>query len=182
MGQTHSVSKNIKTEEDVVEELNLSYQNLTVLPPLHSGLKVLYCQGNQLTVLPPLPSGLKKLICWDNKLTELPPLPSGLKKLRCCSNKLTELPPLPSGLKNLNCYTNRLTALPLLPSGLETLYCYSNPLEYKGTTIEEIRKEQEERKNIWMTNMIVYGKIKQEMGLCKETKLDWLVKNIISHF
>jgi len=58
-----------------------------------------------------------------------------------------------------------------------------NPLKYKGTTIEEIRKEQEEeKKNIWMANMIVYGKVKQEIGLCKETKLDWLVKNIISHF
>ena len=162
MDETHSVSKKIKSEEDVAEELNFSYLNLIALLPLHSGLKKLHCTGN--------------------RLTALPFLPPELKVLRCADNYLISLPHLPSGLKNLHCYTNRLTALPLLPSGLETLYCYSNPLEYKGTTIEEIRKEQEERKNIWMTNMIVYGKVKQEMGLCKETKLDWLVKNIISHF
>ena len=74
MNQTHSVSKKIKTEKDVVEELNLSDQNLTALPPLISGLKVLSCGGNQITALPSLPPGLEMLYCQDNKLTILPPL------------------------------------------------------------------------------------------------------------
>jgi len=166
MDETHSVTKKIKKEDDDnIEELDVSCQNLTALPPLHPGLKKLFCHGNQLAALPSLPPGLKMLDCADNQLTSLPLLPSGLKVLYCDNNQLTALPPL--------------------PSGLEKLWCMDNQLEYKGTTIEEIRKEQEEkekRKNIWMTNLVVFRKVKQEMDFCEETKFDWLVKNIISHF
>ena len=123
MGQTHSVFKKIKTEKDVVEELDFSYQRLTALPPL------------------------------------------------------------PPGLKNLHCSENQLIVLPLLPSGLKELYFGDSQLKYKGTTIEKIRKEQEEeRKNIWMTNLIVFRKVKQEMVFCEETNFYFFVKNIISHF
>ena len=206
MEQTHSVSEKNKTEEDVVEELNLSYQKLTVLPPLHPGLKKLFCHGNQLialssplpsglerlyccgnqiTALPSLPSGLKRLDCSDNQITSLPSLPSGLKELDCACNQLTVLPSLPSELEDLYCSDNKLTALPLLPSALKGLHCRGSQLKYKGMIIEEIRKEQEEeekKKNIRMANLIVFRKVKQEMGFCEETKFDWLVKNIISHF
>ena len=70
-----------------------------------------------------------------------------------------------------------------LPFRLILLYCKDNQLKYKGTTLEEIRKEQEkeDRKNIFTTKWIVFKKVKQEMRFCEEANYDWLINNILSH-
>jgi len=113
---------------DVNKLLNLSFLNLTSLPPLPNTLQKLYCHNNKLTSLPHLPNSLQELVCSYNKLTSLPPLPNTLQKLYCSNNQLTSLPNLPKGLQTLSCYNNQLTSLPDLPNNLQKLYCHNNKL------------------------------------------------------
>jgi len=109
--------------------LNCYNDTLTSLPTLPTGLISLNCYNNTLTSLPNLPSGLQYLDCYNNSLTSLPTvLPSSLRGLDCRSNKLNSLPTLPSTLQKLNCSLNKLTSLPTLPSTLTELYCYYNSL------------------------------------------------------
>jgi len=108
--------------------LGCSFNQITLLPTLPSGLEALWCEGNQLTALPALPSGIKELICANNKLSALPSLPTALEALSCWENRLTMLPALPSGLNSLDCSQNSLTSLPALPSGLTWLNCNYNQL------------------------------------------------------
>ena len=88
-----------------IEELDLSKQNLTILPDLskYTKLKVLNCSCNELTRLDNLPPGLKELYCSRNNLTSLDNLPPGLKELACWNNKITSLDNLPPELKKLYC-------------------------------------------------------------------------------
>jgi Leucine-rich repeat (LRR) protein len=79
--------------------MNLTYKNLTELPPLPDDLKGLWCYRNQLTRLPSLPPNLINLWCSNNLITELPPLPPGLTNLSCHNNPMTQLPPLPNELE-----------------------------------------------------------------------------------
>ena len=114
--------------------LDLSYLNLTKLPPLPPTLLVLNCGYNQLIELPQLvsedPSTLVALYCGGNQLTELPQLPSTLVNLDCTDNQITELPQLPSTLNYLGCDGNQLTKLPQLPLALAVLECSDSPLQY----------------------------------------------------
>ena len=82
--------------------LDLSHLNLTRLPTLPKGLKILNCSNNQLSELPDLPDTLTNLSCQNNQLTRLPNLPDGLVYLECQNNQLTELPPLPDNIIFLN--------------------------------------------------------------------------------
>jgi len=112
-----------------LEFLDCSYNQITALPALPSGLDQLWCWDNQLSALPaPLPTGLRELICNKNKLAVLPALPSGLVQLDCSDNRLTALPALPPGLANISCQENQLTSLPALPASLESLWCWDNQL------------------------------------------------------
>ena len=90
------------------------------------GLVFLNCSYNQLTSLPALPSGLKQLNCHYNQLTSLPALPSSLEELYCPCNQLTSLPTLPSGLKYLYCYDNQLTGIDASGSELRDFVCTNN--------------------------------------------------------
>ncbi len=105
------------------------------------------CYMYNLTKLPELPSGLKILSCSGNRLTALPQLPYGLQELYCYYNNITELPELPSGLKILFCHCNNITQLPQLPSGLIKLFCNFNPIKYITPDIYSIMK------NIYLTNV-----------------------------
>jgi Leucine-rich repeat (LRR) protein len=121
-------------------KLELADQNLTELPELPVGLKILNCSGNPLKRLPELPEGLTHLFCDNCELTELPKLPNSLERLICnnyldlgteCNkyrNKITSLPELPDNLIYLNCSFNQLTQLPRLPNGLIWLFCNNNPI------------------------------------------------------
>ena len=87
------------------------------------------CWGQDITSLPDLPNGLKVLRCASNELTSLPELPSGLIWLSCGANQLTSLPELPDELGILSCNQNNLTSLPLLPQNLSVITFFENPLE-----------------------------------------------------
>ena len=107
--------KNLTTLEgytfpDGLTKLNVSFNELTSLPPLPLTLTVLSCTYNQLTSLPPLPGSLKELYCCVNQLDSLPLLPPTLTRLYCSHNRLTNLPPLPQSLTNLICGDNRFSS------------------------------------------------------------------------
>jgi Leucine-rich repeat (LRR) protein len=131
-GETILVTRNEQIATGVkwetITKLDLSYNQLTTLPPLPRGLLKLWCHYNQLTTLPPLPQGLLEVWCSSNQLVTLPLLPRGLLKLWCPHNQLTTLPPLPQGLLVLWCAYNQLMTLPPLPQGLLVLWCAYNQL------------------------------------------------------
>ncbi|ELR7837358.1 E3 ubiquitin--protein ligase, partial [Salmonella enterica] len=104
--------------------------NLTSLPVLPPGLRVLEVTHNQMTSLPSLPSGLQDLqVCDNPQMTSLPVLPSGLQILWADNNRLASLPALPPGLRELEIAGNRqLIRLPALPPGLRVLDASLNQL------------------------------------------------------
>jgi hypothetical protein len=108
--------------------LVLNALQLSVLPPLPEGVKILLCEQNQLTTLPKLPNSLEYLYCKQNQITSLPKLPNSLKELVCKQNQLTRLPELPDSLIHLLCEENQLTELPELPDFLQSIFCVSNQL------------------------------------------------------
>jgi internalin A len=122
-----------EAQRNKVTVLNLSFKNLTSLPPEISKLKNLTeldLSRNQLTTLPPEISELKNLTELDiseNQLTSLPPEISELKnltKLNLYDNQLTSLPPEILELENLaELYIsrNQLTTLPPEISKLKNL-------------------------------------------------------------
>lgn len=118
-----------------VGPLDLSYLELTELPPIPDAVQELYCVGNALIALPtPLPSHLKVLIAAHNRLASLPsPLPDSLLYLDVRHNHLTTLPPLPPNLEQLYCSYNPLLDRSLpgpteWPPRLHTLWCTHNRL------------------------------------------------------
>ena len=106
-----------------IEELNLSYKDLLILPDLskYTKLKILKCSNNQITRLDNLPLGLLELRCSDNQITSLDNLHPGLIKLYCGSNQITSLDNLPLGLKGLYCYCKQKTKIDNFLSQLKIL-------------------------------------------------------------
>jgi Leucine-rich repeat (LRR) protein len=88
--------------------INVSSKKLTYLPNLSrfKELKILDVSFNQLTCLPPLSDSIKKLLVNHNQLTELPPLPKSLLQLCCYNNQLTWLPSLNINITHLFCHNN----------------------------------------------------------------------------
>ncbi len=114
-------------KEDLIVNLNCSWNRLTVLPLLPK-LTELFCSGNGLTSLQLFPERLPKLTklcCYENRLTSLPVFPN-LTELDCSANALVHFPLLPK-LTSLTCYHNRLMSLPLF-SKLTNLFCPGNNL------------------------------------------------------
>ena len=111
-----------------ITTLNVTSNQLFILPTLPSGLLSLTADENQLASLPTLPSTLQSLIVNRNKLYRLPMLPSGLERFDAEHNHLTSLPMLPSGLLSLAVSENQLTYLPTLPSTLQSLIVNRNKL------------------------------------------------------
>jgi Secretion system C-terminal sorting domain len=106
--------------------LLISHNKLTKLENLSVNLAALYCIGNQLKSLPSLPSGLEILDCSYNSLTALVTIPPTLKTLFCSNNQLKNLPELPKTLIGLECGNNNLKNLPELPETLSILSCQNN--------------------------------------------------------
>ena len=125
-----NIEEYINSLPEDVEEINVSFDNLTYLPDLSrfTNLKELYCGYNQLTSLPNLPANLQELYCSKNQLTLLPNLPPNLQTLICSYNQLTLLPNLPPKLQTLGCDNNQLTLLPDLPTTIKYLYYNNNPI------------------------------------------------------
>ena len=130
--QTPNETKQNKMTDYSVTELDLSYQNLTILPDLslYTKLQQLWCGNNQLTSLNKLPPTLQELYCANNQLTSLDHLPPNLQILHCEKNKLTSLNNLPLNLQELDCSDNELTSLNNLPPNLQILDCSDNDITY----------------------------------------------------
>jgi small GTP-binding protein len=152
-----------EAQKSNVTVLDLSFKNLTSLPPEISELKnlpELYIFSNQLTSLPPEISELKnltKLYISSNQLTSLPPEISELKnltKLDISVNQLTSLPPEISELKNLTelyISGNQLTSLPPEITELKNL----TKLDISGNQLISLPPEITELKNL--TELYISG-------------------------
>jgi hypothetical protein len=112
-----------------LETLDVSGNELSLLPELPAKIKSLNVSFNKLSSLPALPESLEFLDCGRNQLTELPEFPAHLTEIDVNGNLLTSLPKLPAGLTKLDCYGNKLTSLPALPDRLNSLSCGENQLE-----------------------------------------------------
>lgn len=108
--------------------INLSYNQLEVLPPLHAHIHTLHLTKNQLRYLPILPTRLEYLRIDGNPINQLPSLPPKLNVLNVNYCQLTELPTLPRSLEYMYVAYNLLTSLPELPDGLHTLDVEGNDL------------------------------------------------------
>ena len=128
--------------------LNLSYLNLTELPPLPSNLRKLKCYRNSLTTLEGLPKGLKQIWCNSNKFENLKGLPDGLLFISCSDNEnLNSIEDIPDSVRSIrlgDC--KELTTITLLPNDLEYLEIWSMgalskieefPSKLKGLDISE---------------------------------------------
>jgi Leucine-rich repeat (LRR) protein len=165
------------------DKLDVSFLNITSLPPLPSTLRILNCSNTKITELPPLPSTLKELdcsnnlikklpkvlpmlehlICADMQITEMPPLPSTLRSLHCCCcMKITELPPLPSTLEYLCCVSMPIKELPELPSSLKMFFC--------GKTLLEINKLPDESIEAYNLRLREYKEKNRIQERCKAVK------------
>ncbi len=145
-----------EAQRNKVTALNLSFKNLTSLPPEISkskNLTELDISRNQLTSLPPEISELKNLTELDiseNQLTTLPPEISELKnlnKLNLYDNQMTSLPPEISELENLTelyISRNQLTSLPPEISKLKNL----NELHISRNQLTSLPPEISELKNL----------------------------------
>lgn len=106
--------------------LDISENQLPLLPKLPVTLTRLNAAFNQLTSLPVFPDGLQQLAVSHNLLTTLPELPQDLKILDASHNQLTMLPTLAAGLIDLDVSYNQLYQTPLLPAGLTSLSANNN--------------------------------------------------------
>jgi len=143
-----------EAQKSNVTVLDLSFKNLTSLPPEITELKNLRkldISGNQLTSLPPEITELKNLTTLDisnNQLTSLPPEIKELKnltELNISGNQLTSLPLEIKELKNLKTLDisrNQLTSLPPEIKELKNLtqlYIYDNQLTSLPPEIKELK-------------------------------------------
>ena len=112
-----------------LQGLVCSYNQLTSLPSLPSGLTLMRCYSNNLDSLPQLPSSLIQLTCGSNQLKRLPILPNGLNLLSCDYNQIDSLPSLPPNLNYLSCRGNQLKSLPTLANTLQYLFVSVNQLK-----------------------------------------------------
>ena len=147
--------------------LSLRGLNITSLPELPTGLKVLICSYTPLTSLPELPAGLRELWCSHTSLTSLPDLPASLQLLSCCYTQLTKLPDLPASLQELWCSHTLLTSLPDLPASLQLLSCSHTSLILKLKPDETI-KDYNLRWREWREEQASKERIQAKHRLLKE--------------
>ena len=126
------------------------FNNLTSLPTLPSGLKVLRCISNMLTSLPTLPSGLEELYCGNNKFTTMSITgKTSLKTLSaynntsmtwlyCNNNALNSLDVSGcTALTDIDFSSNKFTSLPTLPNSIKSLSCHNNLLTSLPTSLPD---------------------------------------------
>ena len=114
----------INSLPDDTTTINVSYRNLTYLPPLNRFYN------------------LQSLNCSNNKLKSLPELNNTLQILYCNNNELTSLPKLNNDLHTLICNNNKLTMLPEINDSIYLLYCDNNELPYKLNHYGPLNTEQ----------------------------------------
>jgi hypothetical protein len=127
--------------------LDLSYCNLTEIPPLPDNVKKLDLYANRLNNLRGIPPSVKKLDCSRNELYNLYDLPLNLKQLKCrhnyvlknidihtdtirqldisCCIHVTEICRLPNELRNLRAHECfKLRTIHALPNKLNRISMY----------------------------------------------------------
>lgn len=108
--------------------LDVSNNNLSVLPELPETLSSLLVGANQLTSLPPLPVDLTELDAGHNQIRALTFLPVGLTSLKVNNNNIVMVDKVPVGLVKLDVSHNQLAVMPTLPHHLKELYADNNKL------------------------------------------------------
>lgn len=104
--------------------------NLSRLPVLPSGLKILKCNRTNVDAIPQLPETLEELNCPNTEITDLPELPASLRELYCGLTHITSLPRLPDNLIGLSCVgADQLAHLPKLPKTLNRLFCQDTAID-----------------------------------------------------
>ena len=121
-----------KWEVEVEGDLDLSYLNLTKLPPMRKVGGDFYCSYNQLTSLEGAPEKVDgSFSCSYNQLTSLEGAPEKVGGSFFCNyNQLTSLEGAPEKVGgDFSCHRNQLTSLEGAPEKVgENFYCDNNPL------------------------------------------------------
>lgn len=86
-----------------------------------SGLKELYCYGNNLSFLV-LPNQIEKLSCSHNQLTRIDGLPNSLQEIFCNNNLIDSIYQLPPNISLLSVESNSLKYIHSLPDSLMSCY------------------------------------------------------------
>lgn len=90
-------------------------------------LKQLQLSYNQLSMLPNLPNNLEELYISNNDLTSLPALPAALKTVYFNGNQISQWPNFGNSIRMINAADNQLTSINVLPDSLQYLYVDNNP-------------------------------------------------------
>ena len=110
-------------------EINLSNMGLYVIPSLERFyyLTHLNISNNNLIILPELPKNLMHLNCSENNIGEVFILPMRLVSFNCNSNFITKIHMVPDTLETLECRYNNIRMLPALKN-ITQLFCDNNNL------------------------------------------------------
>lgn len=155
------------TMTDNFTTLNVSFMNITSLPPLPEHIHVLNCHNTYLTVLPYLHEGLVVLNCSHTLLTSLPALPDTLSVLNCAHTRITYLPELPKHLMTLWCNNTMLTTLPHIPVTLQYFFCYKSPLilqREEGESVPDYNRRWRE----WREDQASKPRVQERTRVLKE--------------
>jgi Leucine-rich repeat (LRR) protein len=104
-----------------IEELKLSYNELTYVRNIPRNLKKLWCVYNKILFIEALPENLELLDISHNGLTELPLLNNNNKLtfLDCSNNIISVVSYIPPSLTNLDLSKNEIEIIPTLPHGIK---------------------------------------------------------------
>lgn len=152
---------------DNVTTLNLSFLDITSMPPLPEHILALHCRNTNLTVLPYLPEGLVVLYCYNTPLTSLPTLPDTLMNLNCSHTRITSLPKLPKHLMTLWCNNTLLTTVPELPVTIGYFYTYKSPLILQRGDDESL-PAYNQRWREWREDQASKPRVQERTRLLKE--------------
>uniref|UniRef100_A0A6C0JX15 Leucine-rich repeat protein n=1 Tax=viral metagenome TaxID=1070528 RepID=A0A6C0JX15_9ZZZZ len=150
-----------------IREINLSGMGLYSIPSLErfSMLVRLNISNNNLTILPELPPSLMHLNCSENNITEIFILPDGLLSLNCNNNLLVKIHMVPHTLETLECKYNHLRTLPNLKN-IKQLFCDHNELWHipKPNVLEYIScKNNSENVSEYNERTLVMERVNQKI-------------------
>ncbi len=122
-------------------EVDISFENLTILPLELKNMKrliTLYCHVNSLIEIPDTLTRLTKLYCAVNLIKKIPDTLTRLIELNCHTNQITELPNTLTQLIKLCCSRNKLKKIPYQLIKLTRLNCFKNKLTEVPDTLTRL--------------------------------------------
>lgn len=140
------------------KKLDLSGQNLKVLPDIPLTIEELIISNNQLTDISNLENKFHILKCDNNKITKLPCLYEGLTEFYCNNNNLEELPIIPKSVKILHIQNNNIKLFPKLSNKIEMLRCENNNFGSEILTANEAYRQTTKNINTNLKYKINSGK------------------------